>query len=103
MPSVNAERALHRLGLESRRSLGQRVLPTAGGFGIGFGLGVGVGLLVAPKAGRELRAEVREALSKRFEQTSSDVEASAEEPTTSFESATPSAEQSVAHHSPAEA
>lgn len=47
------------LGLESKHSLSSRLLATMGIFGIGLLVGAGVALLLAPKAGRELRQDLR--------------------------------------------
>jgi hypothetical protein len=47
------------LGLEARRSDTSRVLKTLGTFGIGLVVGAGVALLLAPKAGSELRQDLR--------------------------------------------
>jgi hypothetical protein len=47
------------LGLEARRSDTSRVLKTLGTFGIGLVVGAGVALLLAPKAGNELRQDLR--------------------------------------------
>ena len=50
---------LGMLGLEARRSDTSRVLKTLGTFGIGLVVGAGVALLLAPKAGNELRQDLR--------------------------------------------
>ena len=47
------------LGLESKHSLTDRLLGTLGTFGIGLLVGAGVALLLAPKAGSELRHDLR--------------------------------------------
>jgi hypothetical protein len=47
------------LGLESKHSLSARVLGTMGPFGIGLLVGAGVALLLAPKAGSDLRHDLR--------------------------------------------
>ena len=50
---------LGMLGLEARRSDTSRVLKTLATFGIGLVVGAGVALLLAPKAGSELRQDLR--------------------------------------------
>lgn len=84
IPGIDAQRALDRLGLEPKRSLGRRWAPPAGGFGVGFGVGLGVGLFIAPKAGKELRAELRDKVMSWLESSES-VEASEGSTPASFE------------------
>jgi gas vesicle protein len=47
------------LGLETKQSLTGRLLGTLGTFGIGLLVGAGVALLLAPKAGSDLRHDLR--------------------------------------------
>jgi hypothetical protein len=47
------------LGLESKHSFTNQLLGTLGTFGIGLLVGAGVALLLAPKAGSELRHDLR--------------------------------------------
>jgi hypothetical protein len=47
------------LGLESKHSVANRLLGTIGTFGIGLLVGAGVALLLAPKAGSDLRHDLR--------------------------------------------
>ena len=47
------------LGLESKHSLTNQLLGAVGTFGIGLLVGAGVALLLAPKAGDELRHDLR--------------------------------------------
>jgi gas vesicle protein len=47
------------LGLESKHSFTNRLLGTLGTLGIGVLVGAGVALLLAPKAGGELRHDLR--------------------------------------------
>jgi hypothetical protein len=49
---------LESLGLERRRSTVGRWATDIGFFTVGVAVGVGVGILVAPKAGQELRGEL---------------------------------------------
>jgi len=50
------------LGLETKHSFTNRLLGTMGTFGIGLLVGAGVALLLAPKAGSELRHDLRKKL-----------------------------------------
>jgi hypothetical protein len=47
------------LGLETKHSFTNQLLGTLGTFGIGLLVGAGVALLLAPKAGSELRQDIR--------------------------------------------
>ena len=47
------------LGLETKHSFTNQFLGTLGPFGIGLLVGAGVALLLAPKAGSELRHDLR--------------------------------------------
>jgi hypothetical protein len=47
------------LGLETKHTLTNRLLGTLGTFGIGLLVGAGVALLLAPKAGSDLRHDLR--------------------------------------------
>jgi len=47
------------LGLESKHTVTHQLLSTLGTFGIGLLVGAGVALLLAPKAGSELRHDLR--------------------------------------------
>jgi hypothetical protein len=47
------------LGLETRSSLSHQLLGTLATFGVGLLVGAGVALLLAPKAGSELRHALR--------------------------------------------
>ena len=57
--NVDKDDVLGMLGLEARRSQSSRMLTTLGTFGIGLLVGAGVALLLAPKAGGELRRDLR--------------------------------------------
>lgn len=50
---------LDLVGLESRRTTADALVPALTAFSVGVLVGVGVGLLIAPKAGSELRSELR--------------------------------------------
>jgi hypothetical protein len=53
---------LSLVGLRTQRSTGARVAQTIGTVGVGLLVGAGLSLLLAPKAGRETRQDVRERL-----------------------------------------
>lgn len=48
------------VGLEPRSSLTMDALTAFGIFGVGMALGAGLALLLAPKAGREIRHDIEE-------------------------------------------
>jgi hypothetical protein len=50
---------LELVGLQTRREPTDWLLPALGIFGAGLVVGAGLGLLLAPKAGRELREDLR--------------------------------------------
>jgi hypothetical protein len=50
---------LELVGLQSKRTVAEWLVPTVGIFGIGLLVGAGVGLLLAPKPGKELREDLR--------------------------------------------
>jgi hypothetical protein len=50
------------LGLETKHTFANQLLGTLGTFGIGLLVGAGVALLLAPKAGNELRQDLRKKL-----------------------------------------
>jgi len=62
LTSLDRNDVLGWLGLEPRRSAGFRVLGGLGLFGAGLAVGASVALLVAPKAGRELRQDLKDRL-----------------------------------------
>jgi hypothetical protein len=60
--ALDENQMMKRLGVEPRRTRSQRYLPPVGSFGAGFAIGMAAGVLVAPKAGKELRDELRSAI-----------------------------------------
>lgn len=58
---------LETLGLERTHSAAQQVMPALAIFGAGVLVGVGLGMILAPKAGAELRGELQSQF-KRAEQ-----------------------------------
>ncbi|MHB8872365.1 MAG: YtxH domain-containing protein [Myxococcaceae bacterium] len=57
LKNLGKDDVLEVLGLETRRTTGDWLLPAIGFFGAG--LLVGAGLMLAPKSGAELRGELR--------------------------------------------
>lgn len=65
VPQVNdlfGGHLLSLVGLRSRRSVGARVAQTVGTLSVGLLVGAGLSLLLAPKAGRETRGDLRQRL-----------------------------------------
>jgi hypothetical protein len=58
-----SDAALGALGLQTRRSAADYILPALGLFGVGVLVGAGLGLMFAPKQGRELRGDISRGLS----------------------------------------
>lgn len=58
MKSLGKEDLLNMLGLESKRTHSDLVIPALAVFGVGALVGVGVGMLLAPRPGRELREDI---------------------------------------------
>jgi len=56
---------LGAIGLETRRTATDYILPALGVFSAGILVGAGLGLMFAPKSGRELRGDIRERLTER--------------------------------------
>jgi gas vesicle protein len=50
------------LGLETKHTFANQLLGTLGTFGVGLLVGAGVALILAPKAGTELRHDLRKKL-----------------------------------------
>ena len=62
---------LDLVGLETRRTTTDALIPTLTAFSIGVLVGVGVGLLIAPKPGTELRTDLKNRLGGGSDQLSS--------------------------------
>jgi hypothetical protein len=72
LSELSRDDLLDAIGLEARRSAAEKMVPTLAVFGAGVLVGVGLGLLLAPKPGRELRADVRQRFRKGEGETESD-------------------------------
>ncbi len=65
LPDVDSDDVLEVLGLESRRSTAEKLLPSVALFGAGLLVGVGLGLMLAPKPGNELRSDLKNRLNRK--------------------------------------
>ena len=59
LKNLDRDDMLEVLGLQSRRSAADYILPTVGIFSVGLLVGAGLGLLLAPKSGRELVEDLK--------------------------------------------
>ena len=57
--NISRDDILERLGLQRVPSTGSYVLPALGFFGVGMLVGAGLGMIFAPKAGSELRGDIK--------------------------------------------
>jgi hypothetical protein len=64
LPDMDKDDLLELVGLESRRTTTEKLLPSLALFGAGVLLGVGLGMMLAPKPGRELRSDLRSRLGR---------------------------------------
>ncbi len=64
LPDVDKDDVLELLGVESRRTTAEKMVPALALFGAGVLVGVGLGLMLAPKPGRELREDIRARLQR---------------------------------------
>jgi hypothetical protein len=64
LPDLDKDDVLDLIGLESRRSTAEKVMPSLALFGAGVLLGVGLGLMLAPKPGVQLRHDLKDRLGK---------------------------------------
>lgn len=71
---------LNAIGLETRRSAADYVLPALGVFSAGLVVGAGLGLLFAPKSGREIRGAIRGRLREQAEKADAEHGAGPEAP-----------------------
>jgi hypothetical protein len=77
--TLDKDDVLEKLGLETRKNASDYLLPAIGLFGAGLAVGCGLGLLLAPKSGRELRAELGERLNEGLEQGRAQLERTAQQ------------------------
>lgn len=70
LKNLDGDDVLSWVGLQSRRTAMDTLLPTLGIFSVGLLVGAGVGLLLAPKSGQELREDLR----SRLQSASEDVQ-----------------------------
>jgi YtxH-like protein len=68
--NLDKEEILGMLGLETKPSTAKWVASAFGTFGLGLLVGAGVALMLAPKAGRELRGDLRDRLRRAPEDLS---------------------------------
>jgi len=82
---VGVDDILAALGLERRRTFSSSIVPIASGFAAGALMGAGIALLFAPKAGREIREDIR----KRADEVTRKVSEAAEGAVTDVRNALP--------------
>ncbi|MBI5547077.1 MAG: YtxH domain-containing protein [Deltaproteobacteria bacterium] len=68
--NLSKDDLLDALGLQTRRTAMDVVLPGLGLFAAGLLVGAGLGLLLAPKSGTELRADLADRIGTAGEKTS---------------------------------
>jgi hypothetical protein len=59
LKNIDRDELLEYLGLQTKRTPTDWILPSIGLFGAGILVGAGIGLLMAPKSGAELREDLR--------------------------------------------
>ena len=70
LKNLDRDDLLDLVGLQTRQTTGDWLVPTLGAFGVGLLVGAGIGLLLAPKPGRELRDDLRHRLQGATDQIS---------------------------------
>ena len=68
--NLDKDDILEMIGLQTKTSTTAWLAGTLGTFGVGLLVGAGLGLMLAPKAGRELREDLRD----RFRRVPSDAD-----------------------------
>ena len=64
MSDLDKDDILGLVGLQSRQTTADWLVPALSAFGVGVLVGVGVGLIIAQKPGAELRSDLRSRLSR---------------------------------------
>ncbi|QRK07855.1 YtxH domain-containing protein [Archangium violaceum] len=64
LKKMDKDDLLELFGLETKKGPADWLLPTLGAFSVGMLVGAGLGLLMAPKAGNELRNDLRSRLQR---------------------------------------
>jgi hypothetical protein len=59
LKNLDKDELLEYLGLQTKRTAADWIIPSIGLFGIGILVGAGIGLMMAPKSGAELRDDLR--------------------------------------------
>ena len=65
LKDLSSDDVLGALGLQSRQTAGDYILPALGIFGVGVLVGASLGLLFAPKPGAELRHQIGDKVRRR--------------------------------------
>ncbi len=56
---ISSDKILSQFGLETKKTARDFILPAIGLVGVGAAVGAGVALLMAPKSGNDMRADIR--------------------------------------------
>ena len=62
LKNLDKDDLLDLIGLQTRQTTADWLLPTIGAFSVGILVGAGIGLLLAPKPGHQLREDLRNRL-----------------------------------------
>lgn len=72
--NMDRDDILRVIGLETRRTATDYVLPALGLFGAGILVGAGLGLIFAPKSGREIRGQLTDRMTEMRERAAAEKE-----------------------------
>jgi len=64
LQSMDADDVLEKVGLETRRTVPEKMLPCLVLFGAGLVVGAGLAALLTPRSGPELRSQLKSRLSR---------------------------------------
>jgi len=64
LKNMDKDELLNLVGLETKHTIADAVVPTLTAFSVGVLVGVGIGLLLAPKPGSELRDDIKNRLAR---------------------------------------